>query len=83
MRSWTQEPERPGAVAHEEFLFGAGFPEGAAERLVEEQGVVAKTVWPARLIDDPAFHNSAERADQASPFGQGNHANELRGTILD
>ena len=75
--------ERPGPVTREKFSFGAGFPEGAAERLVEEQGVVAKTVWPARLIDDPAFHHPAERAEQASPFGEGDHADELRGTILD
>ena len=53
--------QRLRAMAHQHLVADGRFAEGAAERLVVEQRIVAESAGAARRVQDPAFHRAAKR----------------------
>src|ERR1022692_255353 len=80
----TQMPEqraqRRAAVADRQLTLRRRLAERAAKRRIVEQRVVAESMRPARLLQDPTLHRAAKRPEQAPTIHQRNHANESRGT---
>ena len=74
--------KRLRAMADLHFLLIRGFAEGAAERLVIKQRIVAESVLAARLrSDDAAFDDAAKRLHQLAIAHQRDHAHEPRRAI--
>src|SRR5712691_2207011 len=75
-------PDRPAAVVHARFLLGCELGEGATERRVEEERIVAEAVVSTRRVGDHAFGDALRRVLPAGGVHDGDHAAEARRPLL-
>src|SRR5712692_6702223 len=75
-------PDRLAAVVHARFLLRYQLGEGATERRVEEERIVAEAVVPTRRVGDHAFGDALGRALPAGGVHEGDHAAEARRPLL-
>src|SRR5678816_250665 len=70
-------------MTNPEFLCRSGLGESDSKLVVQEVRIIAKSICPERLVDDPSANLAAKSSERLSRFGQRDYAHVARGAVGD